>query len=145
MRKLTRSNQKMVAGVAAGFADYFEMDTTIWRAIWLVGCIVMPPAVLAYIILAIVMPPAEPPVPAAETIIDVPPPGEQPSRSPGRKLTKSHDRWLSGVAGGIAEYFDVDPVLVRAIFLVSIFLGGTGLLAYIILAILMPKPQYQYR
>lgn len=145
MRKLTRSNQKVVAGVAAGFAQYFEMDTTIWRAIWLIGCIVMPPALLAYVILAVVMPPAEAGVPASETVIEVPPSREESARTSGRKLTKSHDRWLSGVAAGIAEYFDVDPVLVRAIFLGSILLGGTGLLAYIILAILMPRPQYQYR
>ena len=46
---------------------------------------------------------------------------------------------LAGVASGMAEYFDVDPTLVRVLWLVSIFFGGIGLLAYIVLAIIMPN------
>jgi phage shock protein PspC (stress-responsive transcriptional regulator) len=56
-----------------------------------------------------------------------------------KQLTKSDDRWLSGVCGGVAEYFDVDPLLVRALWLASIFALGTGLALYIVLAILMPE------
>lgn len=50
---------------------------------------------------------------------------------------------ICGVCGGIAEYFDIDPTLVRLGFvLLSIFAGG-GLLAYIIAAIIIPvKPPY---
>jgi len=62
-----------------------------------------------------------------------------------RRLTKSHDRWLFGVCGGIAEYLDVDPVVVRAVTLLLIVAGGIGLLPYIILAILMPRGDYPYR
>lgn len=147
MRELRRSNDRMIAGVASGLAEYFDMDKTIWRAIWVVGCVLMPPAVLAYLILAIVIPRAPREARAEEPVIEVPPvEGEAEAPPAGRKrMTKSHDRWLSGVAGGIAEYFDVDPVLIRGAFLVSFFLGGAGLLVYIVLAILMPKPHYQYR
>ena len=49
-----------------------------------------------------------------------------------------HDRRLAGVAGGIAEYFDADPTLVRLLWVLSIFLGGTGILVYLALAIIVP-------
>lgn len=55
-----------------------------------------------------------------------------------KKLTKSADRKLFGVCGGLAEYFDVDPTLVRVAFIVAFFGFGTGLLLYIVLAIVMP-------
>jgi len=49
-----------------------------------------------------------------------------------------HDRRLAGVAGGLAEYFALDPTLVRVLFFLSIFLGGMGLLLYIGMAIIVP-------
>jgi len=49
-----------------------------------------------------------------------------------------HDRRLAGVAGGIAEYFDADPTLVRVLWVLLIFLGGTGLLLYLAMAIIVP-------
>ena len=46
---------------------------------------------------------------------------------------------LCGVCGGIAEYFNVDPTLIRLLWLILVFCVGTGILAYIIAAIIMPK------
>ena len=46
---------------------------------------------------------------------------------------------LDGVCGGIAEYFDIDPTLVRLIWIVFSCWGGSGIVAYIIAAIVMPK------
>ena len=54
---------------------------------------------------------------------------------------KSKDKKLCGVCGGIAEYFDMDPTVVRIIWLVLVLCCGTGLLAYIIAALLMPKAE----
>ena len=57
------------------------------------------------------------------------------------KLTKSsHDRMIAGVCGGLANYLGWDPTLVRVGYVVlSVFMAGfPGLLAYIILAIVMP-------
>ena len=49
------------------------------------------------------------------------------------------DRMLTGVAGGMAEYLRVDPVIVRMLWVVAVFLSsGVGLLVYVALAILMP-------
>jgi phage shock protein C len=49
-----------------------------------------------------------------------------------------HDRILAGVASGVAERFDLDPTLVRVLWLLSVFFGGFGLVAYIVMAIIVP-------
>ncbi len=48
------------------------------------------------------------------------------------------NRMIGGVAGGIAEYFGIDPVIARAVFIVLFFAWGTSLLAYIVLWIIVP-------
>ncbi len=45
---------------------------------------------------------------------------------------------MGGVAGGLAEYFNVDPVIIRVIFIVSVFAWGLSVLVYILLWILLP-------
>ncbi|WP_455042110.1 PspC domain-containing protein [Leptotrichia buccalis] len=55
-----------------------------------------------------------------------------------KKLYKSvKDRKLTGVCGGIAEYFDIDSNIVRILWLILVLCAGTGLLAYIICAIIL--------
>ncbi|HEV8697394.1 MAG TPA: PspC domain-containing protein [Candidatus Limnocylindrales bacterium] len=49
-----------------------------------------------------------------------------------------HDRRLAGVAAGVAEFFGLDPTLVRVLWFLSIFFYGLGLLLYIGLAIIVP-------
>lgn len=49
-----------------------------------------------------------------------------------------HDRQLAGVASGLAEYFDVDPTIVRVLWIISVFFGGFTILLYLILAVVMP-------
>ena len=49
-----------------------------------------------------------------------------------------HDRRLAGVAAGVAEYFDLDPTLVRLLWVVSTLLWGIGLLVYVVMAIIVP-------
>ena len=61
----------------------------------------------------------------------------------GKKLYKSNtDKKTAGVCGGIAEYFNIDATLVRLGWVVFSLLGGSGLLAYIIAAIIMPERPY---
>ena len=56
-----------------------------------------------------------------------------------KRLYRSRDeRMIWGVCGGIAKYFDVDPTLIRIIAVLTLFLGFTGLLVYLILAIIVP-------
>ena len=57
-----------------------------------------------------------------------------------KKLYRStKNRMLAGVCGGVAEYFDIDPTLVRVIWAVLSLGGGAGLIAYIICIVLMPE------
>jgi phage shock protein C len=57
-----------------------------------------------------------------------------------RRLFRSTtDKRLAGVCGGLAEYFDIDPLLVRIGFVVAALAGGPGLIAYVILWIAVPK------
>lgn len=48
-------------------------------------------------------------------------------------------RVIGGVCGGLGEYLNVDPVLLRVVWAVAFFAGGMGLLAYIIAWIIMPE------
>lgn len=56
-----------------------------------------------------------------------------------KKLYKSRNKMIAGVCAGIAEYFNVDPTIVRLAWVFLSFAGGSGLLAYIIAAIIMPE------
>jgi phage shock protein C len=56
-----------------------------------------------------------------------------------RRLYRCRDnRRLAGVAAGVAEFFDLDPTLVRVLWFLSIFVGGLGVLLYVGLAIIVP-------
>jgi len=57
-----------------------------------------------------------------------------------RRLYRSRgDRVIWGICGGLAQYFDIDPVIIRIAFTLLIFANGVGLLAYIIMAIVIPS------
>lgn len=87
-------------------------------------------------------PPPPPPPPSSAG----PPPGWQDAghwRSEHlgdyRALRRSHDdKKIGGVAGGVARHLDVDPTIVRVLFVVAIFFGGAGLLVYAVLWLVVP-------
>ena len=57
-----------------------------------------------------------------------------------KQLFRSNkSKMLGGVAGGLGEYFDVDPIIIRVIFVVSVFAWGLSLLVYIALWIFVPQ------
>src|SRR4051812_50198596 len=83
-----------------------------------------------------------------------PPPPEPPAAPPGgegstgaggaaggpRRLYRSRaERMLGGVCGGLAEYFAIDPVIVRIIAVALVFAGGAGILAYLAAWLLVPE------
>lgn len=56
-----------------------------------------------------------------------------------KRLFKSEtDKKICGVCGGVAQYFDIDPTIVRLAWILFTALGGSGIIAYIIAAIVMP-------
>ena len=57
-----------------------------------------------------------------------------------KRLFRSRkDALIAGVCGGLAEYFDVDPSLVRLVFILAIFLGGAGLVVYLVAWLIVPE------
>lgn len=55
-----------------------------------------------------------------------------------RLYKSSTNRTICGVCGGIAEYFDIDPTIIRLIAIGFTIFGGSGLLAYVIAAVIIP-------
>lgn len=56
-----------------------------------------------------------------------------------RLVRPREGRKLAGVCAGLGEYFDIDPTLIRVLWLLAVVFGGTGILAYIIAWIVMPE------
>ena len=57
-----------------------------------------------------------------------------------KRLYKIEDgKKICGVCGGIAEYFDLDPTIIRLLWIILIFCAGTGILAYFIAALIMSR------
>ena len=58
-----------------------------------------------------------------------------------KKVTRSTNKILAGVCGGIAEYFDIDPTLVRILYVALSFFSAAfpGLVLYIIMMLIMPE------
>lgn len=62
-----------------------------------------------------------------------------------KKLYRSEtDKILGGVCGGLAEYFGIDSAIVRLVFVLILVYGGSGLLVYIILWIVLPTQSTTY-
>lgn len=59
-----------------------------------------------------------------------------------KKLYLSRDKQLAGVCGGIAEYFDMDPTVVRLFWVLFSIFGGAGVIGYIIAMIIIPENPY---
>lgn len=125
-RKLCRDEKrKLIGGVCAGIAHYFNLDPLWIRLITIIlflgsyGVLL-----LAYVILWIVLPPSY-------------------DLSEDKKLKKMYrnpdGKVIAGVSAGVATYFGVDVVVIRVLFVIFTLVGGSGLLAYIILWIILPE------
>jgi phage shock protein C len=60
-----------------------------------------------------------------------------------RLYRSTQDRMFAGVCGGIAEYLEVDPTLVRLVFVALSLMGGPGLIIYIVMMLLVPETPRQ--
>ncbi|WP_299754411.1 PspC domain-containing protein [uncultured Pontibacter sp.] len=131
-KKLYRDvNHKVISGVSSGIANYLSIDP-LWIRLFFVLLVLLgivsagvsaATGIIIYVILWIAMP--------ESNLLP---------ESKVRKLFRDpEDKKLAGVSSGIAKYFGVDVAVVRLLFLVSIFLGGFGILAYIVLWIAMPE------
>ncbi len=62
-----------------------------------------------------------------------------PGGKPRRLERSRHDRWLTGVCGGLGDYLGVDPVIVRLVAIALVFVGGVGVVAYVAAFLLVPE------
>jgi len=131
-KKLYRdTNRKLLAGVLAGIAYYFNIDPLWMRLLYVLlffGVSILPSIAgflfIAYIVMWIVTPASD----------------ELKEEKKIKKMYRDPDgKVLGGVASGIAAYFGVDVVIIRLLFFASIFIAGTGLILYIILWIILPE------
>jgi phage shock protein PspC (stress-responsive transcriptional regulator) len=125
MKRLHRSTEdRKIAGVCAGLGEYFELDPVFFRLFFLFSILFGGLGLVAYVVLWILMPLR---------------PGEQAAARTGRRLQLSaQERMIGGVCGGLGEFFELDPILFRAAFLVLAFVGGAGIVLYLVLWLLIP-------
>ncbi len=116
------TSDKVIAGVASGLANYFSVDPIIFRLIFIVSLFTgFGP--IAYLIFWIGIPA-----------------NDSGKINENKRLYRDGDNEiLGGVAYGLGNYFGIDPAIVRVLFILSIFIGGFGILAYLILWVSIPE------
>lgn len=127
--KLRRDlNNKVLAGVCSGIANYFEIDPTLVRVIFLIVFFIFGSGGLLYIILWVVMKPMEE---SDQLSIN--------SQNKKHLFRDTDDKVLGGICSGIAKYLGLDAVWVRLFFALSFFGFGFGFIVYVVLWIVVPK------
>ena len=112
MRKLYRSrSNKKIAGVLGGLGDYWKIDPTIVRLIFLVIFFLTAifPFLIVYIIAAIVIP------------IE---PASRKQKKYKRLYRSKKNKFIAGVLAGVSEFLKIDPTIVRLIFIAIMILTG---------------------
>lgn len=64
--------------------------------------------------------------------------------NPKQLLRPVNGKMIAGVCAGIANYFDIDPTIVRIIYVLMFFMLGTGILLYLILWLVIPQEKIYY-
>jgi len=130
-RRLVRSvTDRKLGGVCAGLAEYLEIDVSIVRVIAAISVLVYGVGVFAYLVAWLVIPEGDP-IPGQPVV--------PPSRRLHRSLT---DRKIGGVCGGMAEFLEADPSIIRIIWLLALF-TGVGVMAYFLLWFILPAGDEQ--
>jgi len=127
-RRLVRSlTDRKLGGVCAGLANYLDMDVSLVRVLAAISIFFYGVGLMGYLVAWIIIP-----------VADLAQAG-QVAPAPSRRLHRSvTDRKIGGVCGGVAEFLDADPSIIRLIWLLSIFLAGTGGLLYLLLWFILP-------
>jgi len=129
-RKLRRNTKnQLIGGVASGFAYYFKIDP-LWVRLLILGLFfnalfigLSTATLITYILLWIALPGA--------SLIE---------ETQVKKLYRNKEgRVIVGVASGISAYFGIDRVVIRLLLLLSILLGGSGIIFYLVLWIITPE------
>ena len=126
MQKLHRLvEERKIAGICVGLGEYFDLDPVFFRLFFLASLLFGGLGAVAYLILWIMVPEKT---------------GAQGEPRPVRRLVLSDsDRKMMGVCGGLGEWLEIDPLLVRVAFILLALMGGLGILVYIVLWLLIPR------
>lgn len=124
-------SRKVVGGVAAGIANYLNTDP-LWIRLFLVFLVLIAPftagisagfVIIVYLLCWLAFPKSY----------------SLPETTSKKLFRDPRDKKLGGVASGMAYFFGIDVAVVRLLFLISVFLGGFGIIAYIVLWIIVPE------
>ena len=129
-KRLYCSPDRKLCGVCGGIADYFNVDPSLVRliAVEIAFFTAIIPSLLVYFIVALVIP--QPPEDYA-----------QHYQNTARRLYRGPEKKLAGVCSGIANYLNMDPTLVRLLFVLLFLIVGNGLYTYIACAIIFPSAE----
>jgi phage shock protein PspC (stress-responsive transcriptional regulator) len=127
MKKLHRfAEDRKIAGICGGLGEYFDLDPVLFRLFFVVSLFFGGLGAVVYLILWIMVPEKT---------------GAQGEPRPVRRLVLSNsDRKIMGVCGGLGEWLEIDPVLFRVVFILLALACGLGILIYIVLWLVIPRP-----
>lgn len=133
-RNLYRSKQnKMLGGVASGLAAHLQVDVVVVRLLFILSVFLFAGyGLIIYLILWVT-------VPLNEQLLLTQTAGEAAPEKSKRLYRNRENKVLAGVSSGLAAYLRIDPVIVRVLFIIALFWGGFGLLAYVVLWIATPE------
>jgi phage shock protein PspC (stress-responsive transcriptional regulator) len=121
---LRDQKRKILGGVCAGLANYFNTDALWVRLLFALLLFVYGLPVLIYIVMWIFVP--------GSYDLDEPIVSKKMYRDPERKV-------IGGVSGGVAAYLDIDIIVVRVLFILFTFGGGLGVFIYIVMWLILPE------
>ena len=126
MKKLYRSKEDYkIAGICGGLGEYFSVDPVLFRVLFIFCIPLGGVGIFAYLVMWAMVPSRN---------------AEQSEGALSRRLSLSIlDRKLGGVCGGLGEFFQLDPVFFRILFVLMSFAGGLGVIVYVILWLIIPK------
>ncbi|HEY6241779.1 MAG TPA: PspC domain-containing protein [Burkholderiales bacterium] len=127
MKKLHRlTEDRKIAGVCSGLGVYFDLDPVFFRLFFLASLLFGGLGAVAYLLLWVMVPEKTG--------------AQDENRRVSRLRLSNSDRKIAGVCGGLGEWLEIDPVLFRVAFIVLALLCGIGILAYVVLWLLIPRP-----
>ncbi len=125
MKKLYRSiENRKIAGVCGGLAEYFDLDPVIVRIVFVLSVFVG--GLLVYLVIWIM-------VPFKDKNLEI-----KCDAQTKNLYLSTRNRKIAGVCGGLGEYFGQDPTFFRIIFILLTFMGGIGIIAYVLFWFLIP-------